>query len=44
MGFFLNLVKRYVKTVNPPVSDHGGLFVRGQETSNFGGEFTLFTF
>ena len=28
MGFFLNLVKRYIKTVNPPVSDHGGLFVK----------------
>ena len=32
MGFFLSLVKRYVKTVDPPVSDHGGLFVKEART------------
>ena len=32
MGFFLSLVKRYVKTVVPPVSDHGGLFVKEART------------
>ena len=39
------MVKRYVKTVDYPVSDHGGMFVKkGPNTSIFGGEFTLFTF
>ena len=28
MGTFSTVVKRYVKTVNTPVSDHGGLFVK----------------
>ena len=36
MGTFSNLVKRYVKPVDPPVSD--------RDKSIFGGEFTLFTF
>ena len=35
MGFFLSLVKRYVKTVDPPVSDHGGLFVKEVRTHIF---------
>ena len=26
MGTFSTIVKRYVKTVDPPVSDHGGMF------------------
>ena len=28
MRTFSTIVKRYVKTVHPPVSDHGGLFVK----------------
>ena len=45
MGTFSTIVKRYAKTVDPPVSDHGGLFVKkGPDTTIFGGEFTLFTF
>ena len=35
MGTFSNLVKRYVKTVDPPVSDHGGLFVKETRTHLF---------
>ena len=42
-GTFSNLFKRYVKTVDPPISDHGGR-KRGPDTSIFGGEYTLFTF
>ena len=34
-GFFLSLVKRYEKTVDPPVSDHGGLFVKEARTYLF---------
>ena len=45
MGTFSNLVKRYVKTVDPPVSDHSGMFVKETtDTSIFGGEYTFFTF
>ena len=36
MGTFSSIVKRYVKTVDPSVSDHGGHLRRG--------EFTLFYF
>ena len=32
MGIFSTIVKRYVKTVDPPVSDHGGLFVKEVRT------------
>ena len=32
MGTFSTIVKRYVKTVDPPVSDHGGLFVKEART------------
>ena len=35
MGFFLSLDKRYVKTVDPPVSDHGGLVVKEARTHLF---------
>ena len=35
MGIFSTLVKRYVKTVDPPVSDHGGLFVKKARTHLF---------
>ena len=28
MGTFSTIVKNYVKIVNTPVSDHGGLFVK----------------
>ena len=32
MGTFSTIVKRYLKTVDPPVSDHGGLFVKEVRT------------
>ena len=35
MGTFSTIVKRYVKTVDPPVSDHGGLFVKEARTHLF---------
>ena len=35
MGTFSTLVKRYVKTVDPPVSDHGKLFVKEARTHLF---------
>ena len=35
MGTFPTLVKRYWKTVEPPVSDHGSLFVKEVRTHPF---------
>ena len=35
MGTFPTLVKRYGKTVEPSVSDHGGLFVKEVRTYLF---------
>ena len=35
MGTFPTLVKRYVKVLHPPVSDHGGLFVKKVRTHPF---------
>ena len=35
MGTFSTIVKRYVKTVDPPVSDHGGMFVKKVQTHPF---------
>ena len=35
MGTFSTIVKRYVKTVDLPVSDHGGLFVKEARTHLF---------
>ena len=35
MGTFSTIVKRYVKIVDPPVSDHGGLFVKKVRTQLF---------
>ena len=35
MGIFSTIVKRYVKTVDPSVSDHGGLFVKEVRTHIF---------
>ena len=35
MGTFSTIVKRYVKTVHPPVSDYGGLFVKEVGTHLF---------
>ena len=35
MRTFSTIVKRYVKTVHPPVSDHGGLFVKEARTHLF---------
>ena len=35
MGTFSTIVKRYVKTVHPPVSDHAGLFVKEVRTHLF---------
>ena len=45
MGTLSTIVKRYVKTVDPPVSDHGAMFVKkGPDSSILRGEFTLYTF
>ena len=35
VGTFSTIVKRYVKTVHPPVSDYGGLFVKEVRTHLF---------
>ena len=35
MGTFSTIVKRYVKTVDLPVSDRGGLFVKEARTHLF---------
>ena len=32
MGTFSTIVKRYLKTVDPPANDHGGLFVKEART------------